>query len=142
METQCGRKPHNVFLYVKNYIQGSTNFQFSGSNQKEAPTPCVLWLQPEGGYNHPILWLQPEGGSNPLILRLQPEGSSNSLVLRLQLEGGSNHLVLRLQPEGSSNSLILRHQPEGGYNPLSLPHPATLKYKCQINDETTTTLSL
>jgi hypothetical protein len=103
------------FLYVKNYIQGSTKFQFSaptgrrlqppsflGSNLKEAPTPWVLQLQSEGGYNH---------------------------------------LVLRLQPEGSSNSLILQHQPEGGYNPLSFPHPA-LKYKCQITDETTATLSL
>jgi hypothetical protein len=26
--------------------------QFSGYNQKEATTPYVLWLQPEGGYNH------------------------------------------------------------------------------------------
>jgi hypothetical protein len=26
--------------------------QFSGYHQKEATTPYVLWLQPEGGYNH------------------------------------------------------------------------------------------
>jgi len=26
--------------------------QISGYNQKEATTPNVLWLQPEGGYNH------------------------------------------------------------------------------------------
>jgi hypothetical protein len=26
--------------------------KFSGYNQKEATTPYVLWLQPEGGYNH------------------------------------------------------------------------------------------
>jgi hypothetical protein len=26
--------------------------QFYGYNQKEATTPYVLWLQPEGGYNH------------------------------------------------------------------------------------------
>jgi hypothetical protein len=38
-----------LFLYVfKNYIQGSTNFQFSSSNQKEAPTPYILRLQLEG----------------------------------------------------------------------------------------------
>jgi hypothetical protein len=29
-----------------------------------APTPCVLRLKLEGGYNYLILWLQPEGGSN------------------------------------------------------------------------------
>jgi hypothetical protein len=50
--------------------------------------------------------------------------------------------VLRLQPEGRSNSLILQKQTEGGYNPLSLPHHATLKYKFQITDETTATMSL
>ncbi len=33
------------FLYVKNYIQGSTNFQFSKSNSKEAPNPSF------SGYN-------------------------------------------------------------------------------------------
>jgi hypothetical protein len=32
----------------------------------KAPTPCVLWLQLEGGYD-------------PLIYRIKPEGSSNSL---------------------------------------------------------------
>ena len=63
-------------------------------------------------------------------------------VLWLQPEGGYNHLVLRLQPEGISNSLILWHQPEGGYNPLSVPHHDALKYKCQIDDETTSTMSL
>jgi hypothetical protein len=52
---------------------------FSGSNLKEATTPWVLQLQPEGGYNH-------------LVLRLQPEGSSNSLILWHQLEGGYNPL--------------------------------------------------
>jgi hypothetical protein len=26
--------------------------QFFGYNQKEATTPYVLWIQPEGGYNH------------------------------------------------------------------------------------------
>jgi hypothetical protein len=56
-----------IFLYVfKNYIQGSTNFQFSISNWKEALTPYIFRLQPEGSSNSPILWLQPEGGYNPL----------------------------------------------------------------------------
>jgi len=27
------------------------NPYFTGSNLKEDPTPCSLWLQPEGGYN-------------------------------------------------------------------------------------------
>jgi hypothetical protein len=39
---------------------------FTSFNLKEATTPLIIWLQPEGGYN-------------PLILSLQPEGSSNSL---------------------------------------------------------------
>jgi hypothetical protein len=81
VETQSGRKPHNDFSYMSLRITfiGSTNFlcfpaatgrrlqppsfsgynlredptpQFSGYNQKEATTPYVLWLQPEGGYNH------------------------------------------------------------------------------------------
>jgi hypothetical protein len=75
METQCGRKPHNVFYYMSLRITfiGSTNFifspattgrrlqppifssynlreaptpQFFGYNQKEATTPYVLQLQP------------------------------------------------------------------------------------------------
>jgi hypothetical protein len=81
VETQSRRKPKNVFSYVSLRIKfiGSTNFlcfpattgrrlqppsfseknqrealtpQFYGYNQKEATTPYVLWLQPEGGYNH------------------------------------------------------------------------------------------
>jgi hypothetical protein len=81
METQSRRKPHNVFSYMSLRIAfiGRTNFpfflvatgrrlqppsfssynlreaptpQFYGYNQKEATTPYVLWLQPEGGYNH------------------------------------------------------------------------------------------
>jgi hypothetical protein len=81
VETQCGRKPQNVFSYMSLRITfiGSTNFlcspattrrrlrppiflgynlkedttpQFSGYNQKEATTPYVLRLQAEGGYNH------------------------------------------------------------------------------------------
>jgi hypothetical protein len=81
METQSGRKPQNDFSYMSLRITfiGSTNFlcfpaatgrrlqppsfsgynlreaptpQFSGYNQKEATTPYVIWLQPEGGYNH------------------------------------------------------------------------------------------
>jgi len=81
VETQCGRKLHNAFSYMCLRITfiGSTNFlrfptiigrrlwplifsgynlrkaptsQFSGYNQKEATTPYVLRLQPEGGYNH------------------------------------------------------------------------------------------
>jgi hypothetical protein len=55
-----------LFLYVKNYIQGSTNFQFSSSNWKEAPTPWFLRLQNQGSSKSLILWLQPEGGYNPL----------------------------------------------------------------------------
>jgi hypothetical protein len=75
------RKPHNVFSYMSLRITfiGRTNFlcfttatrrriqppnfsgynlreaptpQFFGYNQKEATTPYVLWLQPEGEYNH------------------------------------------------------------------------------------------
>jgi hypothetical protein len=81
METQSGRKPHNVFSYMSLRITfiGSTNFiffiaatgrrlqipsfsgynpregptpQFSSYNQKEATTPYVLQIQLEGGYNH------------------------------------------------------------------------------------------
>jgi hypothetical protein len=81
VETQSRRKPHNDFYYMSLRVafSGSTNFlcfpaanerrlqppsfsgynlkksptpQFSGYNQKEATTPYVLWLQPEGGYNH------------------------------------------------------------------------------------------
>jgi hypothetical protein len=81
METQSGRKTHNAFSYMSLIITfiGSANFicfpttigrrlqppsfsgynlrevatpQFSGYNQKEATTPYVIWLQPEGGYNH------------------------------------------------------------------------------------------
>jgi hypothetical protein len=37
---------------------------------------------------------------------------------------------------------VLCIQLEGGYNHLSFPYPTTLKYKYQIDDETTTTLSL
>jgi hypothetical protein len=93
------------FLYVfKNYIHWKHQLPlFSSCNWKEAPTPYIFRLQPEGSSNSPILWLQPEGGYNPLCSRLQPEG---------------------------------------GYNHLSFPHPTTLKYKCQITDETTVTLSL
>jgi hypothetical protein len=81
VETQSGRKPHNVFSYMSLRITfiGSTKFlcfpsatgrrlqplsfsgynlreaptpQFSCYNQKEATTPYVLQLQSEGGYNH------------------------------------------------------------------------------------------
>jgi hypothetical protein len=81
VETQCGRKPHNVFSYMSLIITfiGSTIFlcssaatrrrlqspifsgynlreaptpQFYGYNQKEATTPYVLRLQSKGGYNH------------------------------------------------------------------------------------------
>jgi hypothetical protein len=81
VETQSGRKLHNAFSYMSLRITfiGSTNFlcfpttigrrlqhpsfsgynlkeaptpQFSGYNQKEDTTPYVVWLQPEGGYNH------------------------------------------------------------------------------------------
>jgi hypothetical protein len=81
VETQCRRKPPNDFSYMSLRIRliGRTNFlcspdatgrrlrpfifsgynlredltpQFFGYNQKEATTPYVLWLQPEGGYNH------------------------------------------------------------------------------------------
>jgi hypothetical protein len=81
VETQRGRKPQNDFSYMSLRITfiGNTNFlcfptatgrrlqppiflgynlreyptpQFSGYNQKEAITLYVLWLQPEGGYNH------------------------------------------------------------------------------------------
>ena len=80
VETQIKRKPLNAFSYMSLIIAfiGSTSFlcfpsstgrrlqppsfsgynlreaptpQFSGYNQKEATIPCVLWLQPEGGYN-------------------------------------------------------------------------------------------
>jgi hypothetical protein len=30
--------------------------QYSGYNKKEATTPYVLWIQPEGGYNHLSLY--------------------------------------------------------------------------------------
>jgi hypothetical protein len=82
VETQCRRKPHNIFPYMYLMIAfiGSTNFlcspvatrrrlqplifqcynlreaptpQFSGYNQKEDKNPSLLWLQPKGGYNHP-----------------------------------------------------------------------------------------
>jgi hypothetical protein len=95
METQSGRKPHNVvfIMYLRITFIGSTKFlyfpaatgrrlqppsfsgynmkeaptpKFSGYNQKEATTPYFLKLQHEGSYNSPILWLQPEGGYNPL----------------------------------------------------------------------------
>jgi hypothetical protein len=73
-----GRKPHNYFLiYQNNTFIGSTNFQilqlqleggygplFTGSNLKEARTPLIIWIQPEGGYNPMILILQLEGISN------------------------------------------------------------------------------
>jgi hypothetical protein len=81
VETQRRRKPQNDFSYMSLIITfiGSTNFiyfpattgrrlqppnfsdynlreaptpQFYGYNHKEAMTPYVLWLQPEGGYNH------------------------------------------------------------------------------------------
>jgi hypothetical protein len=81
METQSGRKPHNVFSHMSLRITfiGSTKFlcfpattgrrlqppsfsgynlreaptpQFSGYNQKEATTPYVLRIQPKHGYNH------------------------------------------------------------------------------------------
>jgi hypothetical protein len=81
VETQSRRKPQNVFSYMSLRITfiGSTNFlcfpaaigrrlqppsfsgynlreaptpQFSRYNQKEATAPYVLWLQPEGDYNH------------------------------------------------------------------------------------------
>jgi hypothetical protein len=81
VETQSGRKPHNVFYYMSLRITfiGSTNFlcfpaatgrrlqppsfsgynlreyptpQIFGYNQKEDTTPYVLHLQLEGGYNH------------------------------------------------------------------------------------------
>jgi hypothetical protein len=54
---------------------------FLGSNLKEAPTPLVLRLQPEGSYNHQYLMLQPKGSSNSLILWNQLEGGYNPLSL-------------------------------------------------------------
>jgi hypothetical protein len=33
-------------------LKEAPTLQFYGYNQKEATTPYVLWLQPEGGYNH------------------------------------------------------------------------------------------
>jgi hypothetical protein len=81
METQSGRKPHNVFSFMSlrvTFIR-STNFLFflvatrrrlqppslpgyklreaptpllSSYNQKEATTPSALQIQPKGGYNH------------------------------------------------------------------------------------------
>jgi hypothetical protein len=80
VETQCERKPHNVFSNISLSITfiGTTNFLcspastgrrlrppiFSGYNLREAPsplffgynqnedtTPNVIWLQLEGGYN-------------------------------------------------------------------------------------------
>jgi hypothetical protein len=81
VETQCGRKPQNDFSYMSLRITfiGSTNSFcsiattgrrlqppiFSSYNLREAPTPPILWLQTEGGYN-PLRspatirrWLQP-----------------------------------------------------------------------------------
>jgi hypothetical protein len=69
VETQCRRKPHNgFFLYVfKNYIHWKHQLPlFSSCNWKEALTPYIFRLQPEGSSNSPILWLQPEGGYNSL----------------------------------------------------------------------------
>jgi hypothetical protein len=82
-----GRKPHNDFIiYQNNTFIGSTNFQilqvelegghgplFIGSNLKEARTPLIIWIQPEGGYNVMILILQLEGISNSLC-SLVPTG--------------------------------------------------------------------
>jgi hypothetical protein len=83
METQCGRKPDNVFSYMslRSTLIGSTDFLFSptatgrrllspifpGYNLREDPTPQFF------GYNHKedttpyFLWIQPQGGYNPLF---------------------------------------------------------------------------
>jgi hypothetical protein len=77
----AGENYRMLFLYVKNYIQGSTNFQFSSSNQKEAPTSYALHLQPEGGYNQPILFVSNRKVATtpnslaPTRRRLQPPNS-------------------------------------------------------------------
>jgi hypothetical protein len=50
----AGENHRMFFLYVfKNYIHWKHQLSlFSSSNQKEATTPYVLQIQPEGGYNH------------------------------------------------------------------------------------------
>jgi hypothetical protein len=106
VETQCRRKPRNVFYYTSLRIKfiGSTNFLCS--------------LAATGRMHEPPLFSSYNLRETPT-----PQFSENN------------------QKEATT-PYVLRLQLEGGYNHLSLPHPITLKYKCQINDESTATLSL
>jgi hypothetical protein len=73
-----------LFFFFNSFLAAVFGFfghGFSGSNQKKATGPWVLWLQLEGGYNHLVLRLQPKGSSNSLILCLQPEEGYNPLSL-------------------------------------------------------------
>jgi hypothetical protein len=67
VETECGRKPQNVFYYMslRSTFIGSTNFIFSlaatgrrlqppiflGYNLREAPTPQLYGSNQKEGYN-------------------------------------------------------------------------------------------
>ena len=55
------------FLYsFKNCIHLKNQLPlFYRCNWKEAPTPYISRIQPEGSSNSPILWLQLEGGYDP-----------------------------------------------------------------------------
>jgi hypothetical protein len=49
--TTIGRRLQPLSFSVYNLREAPTP-RFYGYNHKEATTPYVLWLQPEGGYNH------------------------------------------------------------------------------------------
>jgi hypothetical protein len=68
METQCGRKPHNVFLFIKEYIHWKHQLPISLATTGRRLQPPIYRLQPEGSSNSLIYRLQPEGGYNPLSL--------------------------------------------------------------------------
>jgi hypothetical protein len=68
VETQCGRKPHNDFLIVKEYIHWKHQLPISPATTGRRLQPPIYRLQPEGSSNSLIFWLQLEGGYNPLSL--------------------------------------------------------------------------
>jgi hypothetical protein len=69
VETECERKPQNVFSYMSLRITfiGNTNFLcFLAATGRRLQPPICFRIQLEGSSKSPIIWIQPEGGYNPL----------------------------------------------------------------------------
>jgi hypothetical protein len=126
-------------LYSYNWKEAPTPY-FTGSNLKEDPTPCVLWLQPEGGYDpliyYPIseniqlpyvLWNKLKGIYNPLSL---PRRSSLKYKCRLNL---SLPMIMSLPLSPIHQDITINMSLIYHHHPVIITVTSTCHCHCHIN---------